>query len=416
MAAKKKATPKPKATPKKKAASKKKAAPKKKAPAKAKAAPRKKAAPKKKAAAKKAAPKKAAPKKKAAVHKPEPVLEEAVAEEAVVEAPVVEAPVAKAPVVEAVVAKAKVVDAAPDGNEEEEEEAPKPIPIPKMPPRRKDGVITVAFSPDSDDAFMFYALLNDKVDTEDRTYELVREEIQTLNEKAHEGVYDVTAISFGAWPYLEGRYLLLSCGASFGDGRGPILIAQRPIRTAEVNGLKVAIPGRHTTAALALRVWLPHANLELLEVPFDEVPDTVRKKRARAGVLIHERQLTWREENFVRVVDFGQWWSEKTEGLPLPLGANAIRADIEEEERKKISLDIKRSIAYGLGHREEALDFAMQFAKGLDRKVVDKYIAMYVNELALDYAERGRQAVRLFLGEAKRLGLLPPDALDPMFA
>jgi 1,4-dihydroxy-6-naphthoate synthase len=262
---------------------------------------------------------------------------------------------------------------------------------------------------------MFYGLVCEKVDTEDRKYELIREDLQVLNEKAQGGVYDVTAISFGAYPLLQDLYSILSCGASFGDGCGPILVARSPIRTNEVNGLTVAIPGRHTTAALAMRVWLPHARLDLREVPFDEIIPSVRQGRTRAGILIHERQLTWREENFVRVVDFGQWWGEKTEGLPLPLGANAIRRDIPEEERAKIALDIKRSIAYGLGHREEALDHAMQFSKGLPRTIIDRYVQMYVNELALDYAERGRQAVRQFLGEARRLDLIP-DVDEEMFA
>ncbi len=287
--------------------------------------------------------------------------------------------------------------------------------VPPMPPRRADGTITVALSPDADDAFMFYALAAGKVDTQDRRYELVREEIQVLNERAREGVHDVTAISFGAFPHLEDRYLLLTCGASFGDGRGPVLVAKTPIRTNEVNGLTVAVPGLLTTAALALRLWLPHANLNLVEVPFDDVVDAVRSGRTRAGVLIHERQLTWREDNLVRIVDFAQWWGEKTEGLPLPLGANAIRRDIPEEERTEIALDIKRSIAYGLGHREEALDHAMHYAKGIDKKLVDEYVGMYVNELALDYAERGRQAVRHFFEEAKRFRLVPPD-LEPDFA
>ncbi len=387
MAAKKKPTSKPKTA--KKAAKKKQAAPKakKKAPV-----PKKKAAPR----AKKKAP---TPKKKAAVTKaPAPV---------------------EAPAPQAVPDATKAV-APPDSGAETVQDAPVAAPVtrrapPKMPPRRADGTITVAFSPDADDAFMFYGLLCGKVDTEDRRYDLVRDDIQVLNEKAEKGEYDVTAVSFGAYPYIHDRYALLSCGASFGDGHGPILIARSSIRTNEVHGLSVAIPGRYTTAALALRVWLPHARLELMEVPFEEIIPAVRQGRARAGVLIHERQLTWQEEGFVRIVDFGQWWSEKTEGLPLPLGANAIRRDIPEEERTKIALDIKRSIAYGLGHREEALDYCMPYAKGLPRQVVDKYVGMYVNELALDYAERGRQAVRQFMGEARRLGLIP-EIPDPEFA
>ncbi|MHC5012416.1 MAG: menaquinone biosynthesis family protein [Planctomycetota bacterium] len=360
-----------KAVPRKKAAAKK-APPKKKAAAKKTTAPRKKAAPKKKAAAPR---KKAGPKKKAAA-----------APAANGAGTVEEPPVAK----------------------------PKRRPKPKLKPRRADGTITVAYSPDADDAFMFYALLSGKVDTEDRRYELVSDEIRVLNRKATEGVYDVTAISFGAYPHLAQNYALLSCGASFGDGAGPILVARTPVRTNEVNGLTVAVPGLRTTATLALRLWLPHAQLELVEMSFDEVLPAVKSGRTRAGVLIHERQLTWRKENLVRVVDFGQWWAEKTEGLPLPLGANAIRRDIPAEDQAKIALDIKRSIAYGLGHREETLDYAVQFAKGLPRETVDRYVGMYVNELALDYAERGRQAVRHFLEEARRWDLIP-DTGEPEF-
>ncbi len=340
---------------------------------------------KKKAASKKAAPKKAAPKKKPAPRK------------------------------KPAAAKKKKADLKAPTEAVHDAPAAAPPAIAKMPPRRADGTITIAYSPDSDDAFMFYALLSGKVETEDRTYELVQDEIQTLNEKALEGVYDVTAISFGAYPLLQSRYALLPCGASFGDGRGPVLVARTPIRTNEVNGLTVAVPGLNTSAALALRLWLPRANLKLVEYPFDEVIDAVKTGRARAGVLIHEKQLTFQEDNFVRVVDFGQWWSEKTEGLPLPLGANAIRRDIPEEERAKIALDIKRSIAYGLGHREETVKYASQFAKGLEPEVVDQYISMYVNELALDYAERGRQAIIQFFAEAKRFGFLE-DVVVPEFA
>ncbi|MFV1958859.1 MAG: menaquinone biosynthesis family protein [Planctomycetota bacterium] len=334
--------------------------------------------------------------------------------------PAAEKKVAEKKVAEKKVAGKTAVRADGAGRVEEAAvEAPPVAPAPKAPPtfspRRADGTITIAYSPDADDAFMFYALKTGKVDTEDRRYELVQDEIKTLNQQAREGVYDVTAISFGAYPYLAARYLLLTCGASFGDHQGPILVARSLIRTHEVNGLTVAVPGLMTSATLALRLWLPHARLNLVEYPFDQVLPAVRTGRARAGVVIHERQLTWRAENLMRIVDFGQWWGEKTEGLPLPLGANAIRRDIPEEERAKIALDIKRSIAYGLGHREETLDYAVPFAKGLDRKTVDRYVSIYVNELALDYAERGRQSVKLFFDEALRFGFLQ-EAVDPQFS
>jgi 1,4-dihydroxy-6-naphthoate synthase len=390
MAAKPKKTA-AKKTSAKKGASSRKAAPKKKsarkASSKAKATSSKKAtgkkASRKKAPAKKAA-KKATRKKKPAAKK---TTRKAAAKPEVTPAPADEA----------------AVEAAPPRRK-------KPKRVPKMPARRADGTITVAASPDADDAFMFYALWNEKIDTAERKYEIRQEEIGVLNREAEAGTYDVTAISFGAYPYLADRYLLLSCGASFADGNGPVLIAKTPIRTTEVNGLTVAVPGRRTTAGLVLRLWLPHANLKLVPVPFDKVVAAVRTGVTRAGILIHEAQLTWREQNFVRVVDFGQWWSEKTEGLPLPLGANAIRRDIKEDERTAIALDIKRSIAYGLGHREETLEHAMKFAKGLSQELVDRYVTMYVNELSLDLAERGRQAVSFLYAEAQRYGLLPDDA------
>lgn len=280
------------------------------------------------------------------------------------------------------------------------------LPIPPMPPRSADGTVTIAYSPDSDDAFMMYALENGKVDTEDRKYACTRADIQVLNEEAKKGTYDVTALSFGAYPVVNDRYALLPCGGSFGDNQGPILIAKTPIRASEVNGLTVAVPGMLTTATMVLRLWLPRANLKLVPVPFDQIVATVKAGKARAGVLIHEGQLMWREEGLARVADFGQWWGEKTEGLPLPLGGNAIRRDIKPEERAKIALDLKRSIAYALGHREEALEYALKFARGLEKAKVDKYVSMYVNELTLDVGERGRQAVRLLLDEAHRAGIL----------
>ncbi len=281
-----------------------------------------------------------------------------------------------------------------------------PLPIPPMPPRRADGTITIAYSPDADDAFMMYALESGKVDTEDRHYALTRADIQGLNDEAKKGTYDVTALSFGAYPEVNDRYALLPCGGSFGDNVGPLLVAKTPIRASEVNGLVVAVPGLRTTAAMVLRLWLPRANLKLVPMAFDHITSSIKAGKVRAGVLIHEGQLTWREDGLVRVADFGQWWGEKTEGLPLPLGGNAIRRDIQPELRAKIALDLKRSIAYALGHREEAVEYASKFARGLDKAKVDKYVSMYVNELTLDVGERGRQAVRLLLDEAHRSGLL----------
>ena len=293
--------------------------------------------------------------------------------------------------------------------------APKPPPVPTtLPPRRADGVITLAHSPDADDAFMFFALANGLVDTEDRKYEHTLKDIQTLNESAKKGTYDVTAISFHAYPYVRQNYRLLTCGASFGDGYGPVLVAKTPIRPSEVEGLVVAIPGELTTAALVTKLWFGRSRVRTVSVPFDRIADAVNGGLARAGVLIHEGQLTYRDQGLVRVKDFGQWWAEETEGLPLPLGGNGIRRDIATPIAQKISLDLKRSIAYALGHREEALAYAMKFGRNLPKDKADKFVGMYVNELTLDYGERGRQAVMHLLDRAHRAGLLP-EAVVPEF-
>jgi 1,4-dihydroxy-6-naphthoate synthase len=294
------------------------------------------------------------------------------------------------------------------------EVAPRPAKPPPLPPRRADGTITLAHSPDADDAFMFYALASGQVDTEARRYDHVLRDIQTLNEQARVGTYDVTAISFHAWPYVRRNYALLTCGASFGDGYGPILVSKTLIRPAEVEGLTIAIPGEWTTAALLVRLWLGRSKVNLVPVPFDKIPLAVRSGMVRAGVLIHEAQLTYKAQGLVRVVDFGQWWSQETEGLPLPLGGNAVRRDVPKEQAAKIALDLKRSIAYALGHREEALTHALQYARGLSRETADKFVGLYVNDLTLDYGERGRQAVAHLYQRAHEAGLLP-EAVVPEF-
>jgi|GEM_PF-16224 len=275
--------------------------------------------------------------------------------------------------------------------------------VPPMPPR-KPGVVTVALSPDADDAFMLYALAHGKIETEGRRYEFVRGDIAALNDESVKGTYDVTAFSFGAWPQVVERYLALPCGASFGDGVGPVVVSKTPVRPSEVDGMLVGVPGLTTTAALVLRLWLAPARLKLVSVPFQEVVGAVKSGKVRAGVLIHEAQLTYRLDGLTKVMDLGRWWTDKTEGLPLPLGGTAIRRDIPAEERTKIALDLKRSIAYAMGHREEALEHAAKFSKGLPRQLLDRYVTMYVNELTLDIGERGRQAVHTLFDYAVRMG------------
>lgn len=410
-------------------------------PAKAAKAPAKKAAaPEKPAPAKPAPAEKAAPAAKAtkpapkAAEKPAPAPVEAApaAPKAKPAAPKKAAPAKKpaksAPVVaddldaldgegagEVLAALAKVPAVAAEPVEAEAPAAPKPLPIPTdLPPRRADGTITVAHSPDPDDAFMFYALAAGRVDTEGRRYEHVLKDIQTLNEDAKKGTYDLTAISFHAYPYVRGNYALLTCGASFGDAYGPMLVAKTPIRPSEVEGMKVALPGALTTAALVARLWFGRTKIDARQVPFDKIMDVVRAGLVRAGVIIHEGQLTYKEHGLVRVVDFGQWWSDQTEGLPLPLGGNGIRRDIPADLAAKIALDLKRSIAYALGHREEALAYAMKFGRNLPKDKADKFVGMYVNDLTLDYGERGRQALRTLYKRAVDAKILA-ELVEPEF-
>jgi 1,4-dihydroxy-6-naphthoate synthase len=300
---------------------------------------------------------------------------------------------------------------APVAELEEPVEAPPPPPrrltprvVPPM-PARKPGVITMAVSPDADDAYMLYALAHGKVDTEGRRYEIVRGEIAQLNDETLKGTYDVSAFSFGAWAQVSERYLMLPTGASLGDGVGPVVVSKTVVRPNEVNGLVVGVPGVNTTAALVLRLWLHPARLQLVPLPFDGVVEAVKGGKVRAGVLIHEAQLTYRLDGLTKVVDLGRWWTDRTDGLPLPLGGMVVRRDIPAEERSKISLDLKRSIAYAMGHRDEAIQHAQQFAKGLPRPLLERYIAQYVNELTLDLGERGKQAVQALFDAALRLGL-----------
>lgn len=266
-----------------------------------------------------------------------------------------------------------------------------------------DGVLELklAHSPDSDDAFMFYALATNKIRGEGVRFTHVLEDIQTLNEKARDAVYDVTAISFHAYAYLAGTYILLPSGASFGDGYGPIVVG----RSSEtLRGKRVAVPGKMTTAYLALMLY--ESNIEPLVVPFDEIIPTVASGAADAGVVIHEGQLTYSLEGLNKIVDLGEWWQGET-GLPLPLGGNAIRRALGRRVIRESARLLKESIRYGLDHREEALLYAMQFSRGLDSATADRFIAMYVNDWTLDYGERGRRAVQLLLDRGFEAGVLP---------
>lgn len=263
--------------------------------------------------------------------------------------------------------------------------------------------IRLAHSPDSDDAFMFYALATGKIDTEGVTYIHELQDIQTLNERAMRQELDVTAVSIHAYAYLSDHYSLLQHGASMGDRYGPRIVTREPSSREDLRGKRIAIPGRLTSAYLATRLYQPE--FEAVDVPFDQIEDAVASGRVDAGVLIHEGQLTFQESGLHLVVDLGEWWFGET-GLPLPLGGNAIRKDIPDDLQRKISRHLRASISYGLSHRQDALDHAMQYARGLDRSKADTFIGMYVNDWTLDYTERGREAIRQFLGRGVESGII----------
>jgi 1,4-dihydroxy-6-naphthoate synthase len=264
--------------------------------------------------------------------------------------------------------------------------------------------ITVAHSPDSDDAFMFYGLASGKVPTNGLEVDHLLADIETLNRAAFEGKYEVTAVSFNAYAHLTDKYLLLPHGSSMGDRYGPILVARRD-GPSSTKGITVAVPGTLTTSFLALQLYDPDVNYVVMN--FDKIQDAVKNGEIDAGLLIHEGQLTYANEGLKKIVDLGEWWGERTGGLPLPLGGNVIRRDLGPEMIKTVSRLLHASIAYGLSHRKEALDYAMQFGRGLDRDKADRFVGMYVNELTLDYGDRGRAAVQRLLDEAWDKRLIP---------
>jgi len=264
--------------------------------------------------------------------------------------------------------------------------------------------VTVAHSPDSDDAFMFYALATNKLDTGRIRFQHVLQDIQTLNEQARLGTYEVTAISFHAYAYVADKYVLLPHGASIGDNYGPVVVAREPVTLASLADLKVAVPGTLTSAFLALRLIFPDVKYEV--VPFDQIIDAVQNGACDAGLLIHEGQLFYETIGLHKILDLGEWWHNET-GLPLPMGGNAIRRDLGAEVIKSVSQSLRESIRYSLDHREDALQYAMQFAREMEPELADRFVAMWVNELTLDYGDRGREAVHRFLTEGFSRGLIP---------
>jgi 5,8-dihydroxy-2-naphthoate synthase len=285
-----------------------------------------------------------------------------------------------------------------------------------MPPTK----ITVAHSPDSDDAFMFFGLASGNVDTGGIVVDQVLSDIETLNRAAFEGRYEVTAVSFHAYAHLVDKYALLPHGASMGDKYGPIVVAPAispddgrgsagdgaaSLRENGVKGKRIAIPGTLTTAYLTLRLYEP--DFQYVVVPFDHIQQAVLEGQAQAGLLIHEGQLTYQDEGLRKVVDLGEWWAERTGGLPLPLGGNIIRRDLGPAMITKVSKMLHDSIAYALSHREEAVEYALQFGRGLDKARTDKFVGMYVNDLTLAYGERGRLGLERLMSDAYQHGLIP---------
>jgi 1,4-dihydroxy-6-naphthoate synthase len=280
-----------------------------------------------------------------------------------------------------------------------------------MPAGSKTQEITLAHTPDSDDAFMFYALARHKVRAPGLKFTHVLRDIETLNQAAHQERFDVTAVSFYAYAFVREKYLLLNCGGSFGEGYGPIVVASNPLKPSELAGRRVAVPGLLTTAYLLLKLFEPR--VEAVPMAFDKILEAVRSSPAArgvdAGLLIHEGQLVYSRMSLHRVADLGQWWFEQTR-LPLPLGANAIRRALGPRVSQQVARAIKQSIAYGLEHRDAALHYALQFAREMDAELADKFIGMYVNRWTLDCGEAGRRAVAELFTRASEAGLISTPA------
>ena len=271
--------------------------------------------------------------------------------------------------------------------------------------------LRLAHSPDCDDAFMFWALVNKKIDNEGLEFTNILRDIETLNRMARAKEIDVTAMSVHAYAYMTDEWILLTSGASMGERYGPMVVARSAITREQLRQMRIVIPGELTSAYMALRMAIGPFEYEVL--PFDEILEAVASGRADAGLLIHEGQLTYRKHNLVSVLELGRWWYEET-GLPLPLGVNAIRKDIPEPTRQAADRVIARSIAYGLEHREEALEYAMRFGRGLKPHLADRFVGMYVNHHTVDYGSDGKQAIREFLARGHEVGVIP-RLIEPEF-
>lgn len=279
-------------------------------------------------------------------------------------------------------------------------------------------LIRVGHSPDPDDAFMFYALACDKIDTGNYRFEHELVDIETLNRRAFSGELELTAISIHAYAHLHDKYAICACGASMGDNYGPMVIAPEKYSREALLDKTFAVPGTLTSAFLALRMYLGQ-EFKYVVVPFDEIIEITaageyQGQRIDAGLIIHEGQLTYERQNQQLIVDLGQWWHQRTGGLPLPLGANGIRKDLGEETIREVTRLLKESIVYGLEHRQPALEYALQFGRGLDNQLADQFVGMYVNDWTVDFGDRGRESVRRFLKEGHELGAIP-ELIEPEF-
>jgi 1,4-dihydroxy-6-naphthoate synthase len=264
--------------------------------------------------------------------------------------------------------------------------------------------ITIAHSPDSDDAFMFYALVNGKIKSDGLKFVNVLSDIETLNRKAFEGVYDVTAISFHAYAYVSDKYILLPSGSSMGLGYGPILVSKKEFEPRDLKNFLVGVPGTLTSAFLILKIFEPEVKYKVIQ--FDKIIEAVINDEVDAGLLIHEGQLTYSNSGLKKIIDFGNWWQRET-GLPLPLGGNVVKKELGFELARKISNLLRESVRYAMENRDEALRYALKFARGMDEKLADKFVGMYVNKLTLDCGEVGKKAIQLFLDLGYEKGLIP---------
>lgn len=256
---------------------------------------------------------------------------------------------------------------------------------------------------------MFYGLAKERIPTHGYRFEHILQDIQTLNERATRGELDISAVSVHAYAFVSDQYALLPSGASMGDGYGPMLVAPRPMTRQEIGSARIAVPGTMTSAFLALQLWLdrPASKLDYRVVPFDQIFQAVRNQEAEVGLIIHEGQLTYADQGLKLCEDLGAWWGRQTGGLPLPLGANVVHKRFPPEERRVLSQILTESIRYSLDHRPEAVAHALQYARDMGKDLADRFVGMYVNHWTLDYGERGREAIRRFLGSAFDMGLLP---------